>query len=225
MISAEQLTLLKDPFPFFSDPHANLTLEMMAVGQLHSFTPGQIIFTEGDECTALALVVEGEIRVYKQGESGREITLYRLESGESCILTASCILNEESFPALAVVEKPSTALIIPANYIRAWMSRYPAWQDFVFRLISRRLGNIISVVEEVTFRRMDQRLAEYLGQNFTQKGSALSMTHQDIADELGTAREVISRLLKEFEQSRIVELQRGLIRLIDRKRLTRLASE
>ncbi|MFQ6613299.1 MAG: Crp/Fnr family transcriptional regulator, partial [Fidelibacterota bacterium] len=180
MISADQLGLLKKLFPFFSDPDSDLTREMMNVGQLHSFVPGQIIFTEGDQCTALALVVEGEIRVYKQGESGREITLYRLESGESCILTASCILNEESFPALAVVEKPSTALIIPSGYIRSWMSRYPAWRDFVFRLISRRLGNIISVVEEVTFRRMDQRLAEYLLHNFTHQGKALSRTHQDI---------------------------------------------
>ncbi len=225
MISADQLTLLQKEFSFFSDPDSDLTREMMNVGHLQSFSPGQIIFSEGDECTTLALVVEGEIRVYKQGESGREITLYRLGPGESCILTASCILNQESFPALAVVEKPSQALLVPSFHFRDWMTRYPVWQDFVFRLISLRLGNIIAVVEEVTFRRMDQRLAEYLRHRFSGHGKELRITHQDIADDLGTAREVVSRLLKEFEQGQVVELQRGLIRLLDKEALARLIAE
>ncbi len=219
MLSAEDLTKIRTKFPLFANTQSELVKEVSTAGQLLSFSPGQIIFSEGDSCSALALVVEGEVRVYKQGESGREITLYRLGPGESCILTASCILNEESFPALAVVEKPSLALVVPAVSLRAWMERFPAWREFVFRLITRRLGNVISVVEEVAFRRMDERLAEYLQKRLTRTGSELHITHQEIADELGTAREVVSRLLKDFEEEDIVMVERGLIRLKNRELL------
>lgn len=172
---------------------------------------GQHLAWEGQECTGLGLVLAGMARVYKLGESGREITLYRVEPGESCILTASCLLSGQPFPAFAQVEQTLQARWLPAQPFRQRMHQSEAWRSFVFQLLSRRLASVIGVVEEVAFRRVDHRLAEFL--LLHPQGCAL--THQQIAQELGSSREVISRLLKDFERHGWVSLGRGHLSLLD----------
>ncbi len=171
---------------------------------------GQTICREGDICSHLAIVLTGTVRVYKIGESGREITLYRIEEGDSCVLTASCILSETRFPALAVVESEVQVVLIPSTTLRLWMREYGVWQVYVFKLMSQRLSDLIATVEEVAFRRVDLRIAEYLLKLAADK-KHITITHQEIAHEVGTAREVVSRILKDFERAEIITQSRGSI--------------
>lgn len=174
------------------------------------FPTGQYIGWEGDVCAQLAVVLSGTVRVYKIGESGREITLYRIEESDSCILTASCILSQIRFPALAVVEKEVRAALIPAPILREWIKKYDVWRMYVFELMSKRLADVIATVEEIAFRRVDVRIAEFLT-GLAEEQEHITITHQEIAYELGTAREVVSRILKDFERANIISLSRGSI--------------
>lgn len=187
----------------------------MSTGKQVSLSAGQHICLEGSSCEHLAFVLAGTGRVYKLSESGREITLYRVEAGECCILTLSCIISEKRFPAFAVSESEMEAILVPAAIIQDWMDNTRSWRRYAWNLIAARLGDVISLVEEVTFRRMDQRLSYYLNQEdkFPLQQQT-PITHQQIAAELGTSREVISRLLKDFEQQDSVELGRGWIRVL-----------
>jgi CRP/FNR family transcriptional regulator len=180
---------------------------------------GQNICSQGDECAHLALVMSGTARIYKLGENGREITLYRIGRGESCILTASCILSQLPFPAFAVCEEPVEAAVIPANQIRLWLAESAIWRDYVFGLVAHRMADIISLVEEVVFHRMDQRIADYLIQHCPQGEQRLEITHQLMASDLGTSREVVSRILKEFESKGLIRGSRGSVEVLDHAQL------
>ncbi len=189
--------------------------ELSGYGRLAQLPPGQHICLEGSSCEHLAFVLRGTARIYKMGETGREITLYRLGRGECCILTLSCILSEKRFPAFAISETEMEAILVPSGVVQRWMEQLPAWRRYAWNLVASRLGDIISLVEEITFRRMDERLELYLGQaERFPPGEKIPITHQQIATELGTSREVVSRLLKDLEQHQVVQLGRGWIRLL-----------
>ena len=194
---------------------ASFLRSLLDSGRQISLPAGQHICLEGSNCSHLAFVLSGTGRVYKLGESGREITLYRVDAGECCILTLSCIISEKCFPAFAVSESDLEAILVPASVIQDWMDSIRSWRRYAWNLIAARLGDVISLVEEVTFRRMDERLGFYLNQaDKFPLGRKTAITHQQIAAELGTSREVISRLLKDLEQQGIVELGRGWIRVL-----------
>ena len=194
---------------------ASFLRSLLDSGRQISLPAGQHICLEGSNCNHLAFVLSGTGRVYKLGESGREITLYRVDAGECCILTLSCIISEKRFPAFAVSESDLEAILVPASVIQDWMDSIRSWRRYAWNLIAARLGDVISLVEEVTFRRMDERLGFYLNQaDKFPLGRKTAITHQQIAAELGTSREVISRLLKDLEQQGIVELGRGWIRVL-----------
>jgi CRP/FNR family transcriptional regulator len=198
-------------FSFLLDPASqeikDQFLKHVSIKQLPA---GQYICWEGDVCAQLAVVLSGTVRVYKIGESGREITLYRIEENDSCILTASCILSQIRFPALAVVEREVRAALIPAPILREWIKKYDVWRVYIFELMSKRLADVITTVEEIAFRRVDVRIAEFLAE-LAEEQEYIAITHQEIAYELGTAREVVSRILKDFERANIISLSRGAI--------------
>jgi CRP/FNR family transcriptional regulator, anaerobic regulatory protein len=162
------------------------------------------------------------VRVYKISETGREITLYRFGLGESCILTANAILVQQSFPAIATVEKEAEAVMVPAAIFRDWVKRYDLWRSFVFDLLSQRLSSMMAVVDEVAFRRMDARLASFL-LNRVHGEEPLHITHQRIASELGSSREVISRLLEDFASRGYIHLGRGTVEILDHQSLTNIS--
>jgi CRP/FNR family transcriptional regulator len=145
---------------------------------------------------------------------GREITLYRFSNGESCILTANAILNQKTFPAVAVVESEAEAVMIPAETFRDWVRRYDLWREFVFDLLSQRLSSVMSILDEVVFRRMDARIAALLV-NRSRPGARIRITHQEIAAELGTSREVVSRILEGFAAAGVIGSSRGEIEVLD----------
>ena len=183
---------------------------------------GAFVFWEGDRCAQLAIVLSGTVRVYKVGENGREITLYRIEEHESCILTASCILSHVEFPAFAVVEKEVRVALIPAAVLHDWMERFDVWREYVFQLMSKRLADVIATVEEIAFRRVDSRIAELLAHR-AEDQPRITITHQEIAYELGSAREVVSRILKDFEREGLISLSRGVVTVENRPALLKKA--
>jgi CRP/FNR family transcriptional regulator len=175
---------------------------------------GRDVFVEGDRTEAIALLISGVVRVYKIGETGREITLYRFGLGESCILTANAILSRQTFPAIATVEKEAEAVMIPAETFRDWVGRHELWREFVFDLLSQRLSTLMAVVDEVVFRQMDRRLAGLLLRKAA-AGPLLRVTHQELASDLGSSREVISRLLEDFSRREWIRSGRGEVELLD----------
>ncbi len=215
----EKIEILKK-YSFFNEADAGLQkeLEQEAIGA--KLKAGDFYFFEGDACSQIALLGKGSIRVYKQGESGREITLYHVISGETCILTASCLLASMSYPATAIAEQDSEAVIFPAAIFRKWIGSYETIRQLIFETLAMRMSTVMSLVEEIVFNRMDHRLAQYLQQKFENGGQPLNIihiTHDQIASELGSAREVISRLLKELERLGALELTRGRISLKNQK--------
>ena len=200
--------------PVLANASPALRADFDRYAQVHHIPAGAPIAWEGDACDQLAIVLAGTVRVYKVGESGREITLYRIEETESCVLTASCILSRTQFPALAVAETDVEAVLIPAYVLRDWVARYEPWRDYVFDMMSQRLADVIATVEEVAFRRMDARIAEFLA-GLGENGATIPITHQEIASELGTAREVVSRILKDLERGGLIALSRGAVTLLD----------
>jgi CRP/FNR family transcriptional regulator len=199
-----------------ADPH--LLREFRDSAFFARIPTGHDVFIEGDQVDAIAMLISGVVRVYKIGETGREITLYRFGNGESCILTANAILSQENFPAVATVEKEAEAVMIPAGTFRDWVRRYDIWREFVFDLLSHRLSAVMAIVEEVAFRRMDTRLAALLMER-SRSTDLIQMTHQEIAAELGSSREVISRILEDFSAQGMLEVARGSIEILDREGL------
>ena len=183
-------------------------------------TKGQPICLENNQCAHLPIALTGVARVYKVSNEGKELTLYRIEAGESCILTASCILNQQVFPANAVAVTDIEAIVVPASHVNQWMHDHHDWRQYIFTLIARRLSNVIELVEEVAFQRMDVRLASYIHES-SAITHVLMKTHESIATDLGTSREVVSRLLKELEQRGIVALSRGEVRVLNRDKLAK----
>lgn len=196
------------PFPFLRTADAAFASAFDREAHPVRLPAGTFVCMEGDRCSSLALLTAGTARVYKAGDT-RELTLYRVGPGESCILTASCILSDRPFPAFALAETDVEALVVAAPVVRRWMDAYPAWQHFIFDLLARRLGDVLALVERVAFERLDARLAAYLNANAV--GGVLTTTHEAIAHELGASREGVSRTLKAFEHAGWVHLGRGTI--------------
>ena len=212
-------------FPFIETSGEEVRHQIIKHGANVKIPKGKIIFLEGDDCKQLALILSGVVRVYKPAESGREITLYRLGKGESCVLTASCIFTQNSFPAVAVADEEIEAVVIPSNIFRDWINQYEIWRNYVFNLLSKRLSEVITTLEEVAFRRMDLRIAEFLVKSSGPEDGGIRTTHQDIAMELGTSREVVSRILKHLEYEGLISLSRGIISIRDIDGLTKKMNE
>ena len=218
MISAQQFEKLIRVLPVLKHADRELLREFQQKAFFARIPEGHDVFIEGDQVDAIALLISGVVRVYKIGETGREITLYRFGNGESCILTANAILSQKSFPAVATVEKEAEAVMIPSDTFRDWVRRYDLWREFVFELLSQRLSSVMAIVEEVAFRRMDTRLASLLVER-SLRSDLISITHQEIAAELGSSREVISRLLEDFSAQGVLEVSRGSLKIVDKEAL------
>ncbi|MCK6538412.1 MAG: Crp/Fnr family transcriptional regulator [Anaerolineales bacterium] len=214
MLDTNQLNRLTLALPFLGRADASLINELKREAQFSEIPAGHDVFVDGDRVDGIALLLSGVVRVYKIGETGREITLYRFGFGQSCILSANAILSQKSFPAIATVEEDAEAVMIPAEVFRAWVNKYDLWREFVFDLLSERLSTVMAVVDEVVFKRMDRRVASFL-LNQAQVQNPMRVTHQEIAAELGSSREVISRIIEDFSREGLIESGRGTIEALD----------
>jgi CRP/FNR family transcriptional regulator len=213
--------------PLFQSASPALRTEIQEAAAIVSLAEGDYFLREGDSCAHFAIVVSGKMRVFKLGENGHEITLYHVGSGEACPLNVACILSDRPVPAMAQVEEAVDAVVVPAAVFRRWIAEHESLRTYVFQMFSNRLAEVMSLVEEVAFRRMDQRVARRLQELFARGNmsqNAIEITHADLAADLGTAREVVSRLLKEFERLGAISLSRGKIQVNDARMLRELAS-
>jgi CRP/FNR family transcriptional regulator, anaerobic regulatory protein len=218
MLEHKHFQQIAEVMPFLKKADSQIAREFRQAAYYTRIPVGRDIFVEGDAVQAIALMLSGNVRVYKIGENGREITLYRFGLGESCILTANAILNQQTFPAVALVESEAEAIMIPAETFRDWIRRYDEWRAFLFDLLSQRLASTMAIVDEVVFHRMDARVAALLLRRADQ-GAAIQITHQEIAAELGTSREVVSRILEGFDAAGLIESARGQIKILDAEEL------
>lgn len=179
------------------------TVKAMALPQ------GKVLFRAGEPCQGLPLVLRGTVKVQMTGASGNSIVLYRMGKDDICTLSIGCLMTGYGYRAEAVVEEASEAVMIPRGLFDRLMDQSAAFRLGVMESYGRRLDDLMLLVEEVAFRRMDERLDEWL----QARASPVLITHQELAVELGTAREVVSRLLKELERKGRVRLARGRIEL------------
>lgn len=184
---------------------------------------GTVLFDEHQACQGLPLVLAGTVRVVKVSPGGRELPLYRVTPGETCIVSSSCLLGQAQYTARGIATDEVELGLLPRPMFNELME-YPAFRDFVFHLFAERIAGLMHVVEEVAFRRLDQRLAALLLSRAKAGGDGIHATHQALADELGSVREMVSRLLKGFAEQGLVSLGRERIEIQNQASLEKLAS-
>ena len=187
---------------------------MLANANIVSFPDKCLLFSEAHVCQNFMLLLDGSVRVFKQSEEGREVTIYRVSPGELCMLSLNSLMSQNPYPASAMSEGTITAISISAYEFNQAIRDSEGFRSFVLASLTQRLSDVISLVTDITFHRLDIRLACLLGHLFERShGDALTITHAELARELGTTREVISRILKEFEVQNCIKLGRGHIHL------------
>jgi CRP/FNR family transcriptional regulator len=214
-----------DAFSFFRDASAEMRSAVESAGNALVLPPGAIVFRDGDRCDQFALVGRGGLRVFKTAPTGREVSLYHVQPGEICLMNSLSVFLGTPVRATARVEASLEALVFPRAVFLEWLRTNDAVRSFILGAMAERLFDVMTLVEEIAFGKMDVRLAHLLSRRFANNGLPLreiATTHEEVAAELGTVREVVSRLLKEFERLGALETGRGRILLRDEDVLRQL---
>ncbi len=187
--------------------------------QVVQVAAGQRLFDEGGPCRGFPLVVAGEVRVARGSAQGRSLELYRITAGELCIASTACLFGQGPLPAHAVATQPCTLVVLDPSGFAQWCAHEP-FRRYVFGIFAERIAELMALVEAVAFQRLDQRLAAAL----LGHGSVVQTTHQALADELGTVREIVTRLLRRFDRAGWVRVGRERIEIVDAAALRALAA-
>ena len=208
------LKLVHQHFPDLSE--LALLNEIASVGQLHNFRAGEVIMNYGSYVKLVPLLVEGAIKVVREEEEeGRELLLYYLNRGETCSMSFSCCMMNKKSDIRTTAEEDSTIIAIPIKYVDEWMSKYKSWKNFVMRSYDKRLQEMIKTIDDIAFKKMDERLWNYLLEKTKiHQSKTINSTHQKIADDLNASREAVSRMLKQLEKEGRVRLERNKIQLL-----------
>ncbi len=217
--SAENDARLLERYPLLRELPATRFSELFANAGVMRLPMGTVIFDENQPCQGFPLLLAGSVRVIKSAPNGRELQLYRVGAGESCILTSSCLLGHSNYRARGVVEQDVEMVVLSPAAFRALMADSAPFRDFIFGLFAERLTDLMELVSAVAFQKLDQRLAALL----VSRPNPLRTTHQALADELGSAREMVSRLLKGFAEQGWLRLGREQIEIIDPTALRRFS--
>ena len=208
-------SLLLTRFPVFSQLPAAQLDELLRSAPLRHAPQGSVLFEPNLPCEGFPLVLEGSVKVMKTSPAGREIVLYRVGPGEGCILSGGCLLGQNDYAARGVAESEVTLLRIPPAAFNELIVSFQPFRRFVFDMYGTRLAEVMELIDEVAFRKLDTRLARLL----VQRGPEIAATHQNLADELGSVRVFVSRLLRNFEERGWVRLERERISVVDAKAL------
>jgi CRP/FNR family transcriptional regulator len=212
---------LLERFPAFAGLPDSRLEEVLAAAHLQRVPAGSVLFSAKQPCRGFPLLLEGSVRVTKGAPSGREILLYRVEPGQGCILSGGCLLGHSDYSATGTAEEDVVLLSLPPALFQALLLQFEPFRRFVFGMYGERLAEVMELVEEVAFRRLDTRLAQLL----VRRGPVLEESHQRLADELGSVREIVSRLLRGFEDRGWVKLERERVTVLDPKALSALARD
>jgi CRP/FNR family transcriptional regulator len=193
----------------------SLLVKLKSIGSMRRMAADAILMNEDDYIQAIPIVLNGSIKVMRTDDDGKEILLYYIKPGESCVMSflgATC--NERS-KIKAVVDEPAEILMVPINKAVELIRTVPEWIEFIFQLYNRRFEELLDVINAIAFQKVDERLWELLKKKSEMnKTKELAVTHQQVADELGTAREVVSRLLKQLEKNKKITLSRNKITIL-----------
>ena len=207
---------------FYRDAPAELQTSMLRAARHAMLAPGEWVFREGEPANQFAAVGSGSIRVFRIGATGRQITLYHAQSGQSSLVGILSVLLGRPPIATAQAEVDSEVVLVPAAALREWVGTSDVMRRFIFETMTRSLVDVTSLLEDVAFRTLESRLAKLLVRHAVE-AHVIRMRHEDIAAELGTAREVVSRVLEGFERRGAIALSRGRIEMRDEDALHELA--
>lgn len=219
MLDSKTQDQLLRHYPMLRELPASQLEDLLSNAASMSVPAGTVMFDENQPCQGFPLLLSGSVRVIKAAASGRELQLYRVGPGESCILTSSCLLGHARYHARGIAEADTEMVALPPATFKKLLSSHEAFRDYIFGLFSERLTDLMQLVSAVAFQKLDQRLAALL----ISKPSPIHSTHQALADELGSVREIVSRLLKNFAEQRWVKLGREQIEVIDASALKKLS--
>jgi CRP/FNR family transcriptional regulator, anaerobic regulatory protein len=225
MLDPEQISQVMALFPVFRQlPEADRR-EIFAAGQVANLPREQLLLRQNQQCQYIPLVLSGLLRIFKLAPNGREMTLYRIGAGETCLISVGCQMAGEDYPAQAQVEEDAQLFLLPAIVYHELLEPKPAWKDFVIQTMYGHLTEVLETLEAMAFERMDRRLVRWLLDRTRGRAGVVDATHESIAVELGTVREVVSRLLGELRGKGLVRQSRGKIEVVDAARLKMLLKE
>jgi len=195
--------------------HTLLKDEVASFSELRKFKADTVILEEDSYIKSIPLVVSGSLKVVRTDANGHEILLYYITAGESCIMSFLGGIHDETSKIKAIVEEDAEILLIPVDKASEWVKKFPEWSDFIFKLYHKRFEELLSVVNAIAFQKLDVRLLHLLSQKAELIHSKeIKVTHQQLAEELGTAREVVSRVAKQMENDGLIQLSRNKVTLM-----------
>ncbi|MEM9053385.1 MAG: Crp/Fnr family transcriptional regulator [Bacteroidota bacterium] len=193
--------------------------EISKIGEVREVEPNTVVLRYGDPIRTTTLVLDGRLKVYREDDEGNEFLIYYVDAGSACAMSIMCAAMNEESKITVVTDTDTTLLSVPLEKNAKWLREFRSWDEFILGTYRKRFDELLNVLDNVAFRNMDQRIAHYLVRRSQGEGEQLKVSHQEIARDLNTAREVISRLLKKLEQNGILELSRSTIKIIDIKAL------
>lgn len=200
-------------FPSFQKELIN---DIAGHGSIMQAGTGDIIMKTGQYIRSTVLVLAGKIKIYREDDEGKEFFMYYLQPGQACAISMICATRSEASQVMAKVEEDAELLMIPIHMMDKWMAQYKSWYEFVIETYRGRFEEVLTLIDQVAFRNMDERLEFYLKRNYNANNKkSINISHQEIANDLSTSREVISRLLKKMEQRGLVKLHRSSIELLN----------
>ncbi|MDE3235355.1 MAG: Crp/Fnr family transcriptional regulator [Bacteroidota bacterium] len=205
---------MQEIFKYFPQLEPDLIEELEKQGQLKYIPAGEILMRTGQYIRSTMLILEGMVKVFRENEDGGEFLMYYLQPGEACAISMICASKMEASKVMARAMEDTTILMVPIQVMDEWMSKYKSWYYFVLETYRNRFEELLTLIDQVAFRNMDERLTFYLQRHASvHQTNIIQLSHQQIADELNSSREVISRLLKKMEQRGMLILQRNTIEL------------
>jgi CRP/FNR family transcriptional regulator, anaerobic regulatory protein len=208
----ENMSLLQKKYPLFEE---ELIEEIEQWGEQKLLPPNEVLMRKGQFIRSTMLVLSGLIKVYREDEEGNEFLMYYLQPGEACALSMVCAAKHEASPIMAKTVTETEIMMVPVEHMSEWMHQYKSWYQFVIETYRSRFDELLNTLDSVAFRSMDERLEFYLKRaRATQQTNMIEISHQEIAQELNTSREVISRLLKKMEQRGKVKLHRNAVEIV-----------
>jgi CRP/FNR family transcriptional regulator len=205
--------IIQTEFPMLIEE--GLVNEISAVAKIEEMAETEILIDMNERITRVPLLIDGSLKIIREEEDGREIFLYYVEAGNTCAASITCCLNNHKSSIMAIVEEKARFLSIPIEYMDQWMAKYQSWRNFIMNSFTSRTDELLEVVDLLAFKKMDERILKYLqGKSELQHSNIIKASHQEIANDLSTSREVVSRLLKQMEHNRMLKISRGKIELL-----------
>lgn len=215
----EQLANLKSIFPQLEP---ELLEHISESAELKDVKEGETLISTGQYIRSTILLLDGLVKVYREDDEGNEFLMYYLEPGEACALSILCAARQEKSQIMAKAVKGSTLIMVPVDQTELWMNQYKSWYRYVVGTYRARFEELLQTLDSIAFKSLDERLAFYLKRHIENSGPRIELSHQQIAEELNSSREVISRLLKKLEQRGLVVLHRNVIEIPDPEKLNKL---